>query len=340
MKPRRLTSLALAAAATLTAGCGSRTLVLDDGGRGGGGGIGVGGTGGTGTDGGRFTPSRNVDILFMIDNSSEVRINQTALIAGFPTFMTALAGAPAGLPDLHLAVITSDLGAGDGSIAGCDATGGNQGIFKYTARGTCTNTNLQPGATYISNVAGVANYTGNLADVFACIAALGESGCGFEHQLAAISRALGADGMPAPPENQGFLRDDAFLLIVVLTNEDDCSAPPGSGLFDTKTNTKLASPLGPAANYRCNEFGHLCNGAKPPRYAPTGSVSDTVTLDGCVSAESAGMLTPVGTMVSQLRALKPYPDQQIVVAAIAGPATPYVVHWHMPSIADPGGPWP
>ncbi len=31
------------------------------------------------------------------------------------------------------------------------------------------------------------------------------------------------------------------------------------------------------------------------------------------------MLTPVATIVSQLRALKPFPDQQIVVTAIAGP---------------------
>ena len=39
------------------------------------------------------------------------------------------------------------------------------------------------------------------------------------------------------------------------------------------------------------------------------------------------MLTPVATLVAQLRALKPDPDGQIMVSAIAGPTTPYTVHW-------------
>ena len=86
------------------------------------------------------------------------------------------------------------MGAGDGSVDSCNSTGGKKGIFQYTARGTCTATDLQQGATYISDIAGPRNYTGNLEDVFTCIAALGEGGCGFEHQFAAILRSLGADG--------------------------------------------------------------------------------------------------------------------------------------------------
>ena len=319
--------------AALAAGCG-RLPVYADGGTGGRGqaGAGAGGTGGT------FVPTRKVDMLFVIDDSSSVRLLQDNLNRNFPTFMSRLADPP-GLPDLRVAVIGIDLGAGDGSIAGCNATGGKNGIFEFTARGTCASTGLDPGATYIADSGTTRNYTGNLPDVFTCIAALGEQGCGFEHVLASITRALGADGRPAPVENQGFLRDDAFLFIAIFTDEDDCSAPPGSGLFDTRTSTKLASPLGPVSNFRCNEFGHLCKGQKPPRLAPNGSVNDTVTLDGCVSAEGAGMLIPVSTIVAQLRALKPFPDQQIVVSAIAGPTTPYTVVWKNPSTADTG-PWP
>ena len=128
------------------------------------------------------------------------------------------------------------MGAGDGSVAGCSATGGDKGIFQFSPRGTCMATNLQAGATFISNVGGQANYTGHVADVFTCIAALGQAGCGFEHQLAAVLRALGADGSPAPAENEGFLRPDALLAIVVLTNEDDCSEVPGIPLFDSTVN--------------------------------------------------------------------------------------------------------
>ena len=83
------------------------------------------------------------------------------------------------------------MGAGDGSVAGCDKTGGNNGIFQYTPRGTCTVSPLSPGATYLSNVGGVANYTGDISAAFTCIAALGETGCGFENQFKSILRALG-----------------------------------------------------------------------------------------------------------------------------------------------------
>jgi hypothetical protein len=51
------------------------------------------------------------------------------------------------------------------------------------------------------------------------------------------------------------------------------------------------------------------------------------------------MLTPVRTIVDQLRSLKQFPDQQIAVATIAGPPTPYTVKWHAPYFADTG-PWP
>src|SRR6185503_1580156 len=174
----------------------------------------------------------NVDMLFLVDDSSSMRLSQDNLNRNFPTFMNRLMDPP-GLPNIHVGVISSDMGAGDGSVASCDATGGKNGIFQYTARGNCTSTGLQSGATYISNIAGVANYTGNLPDVFTCIAALGESGCGFEHQFASVTRALGVDGRPAPAENQGFLRPDALLSIVLITNEDDCSESPGVPFFDT-----------------------------------------------------------------------------------------------------------
>lgn len=334
----RLAALTLAGVALVaSAGCGTRALTANT--------TGAGATGGSsviGFDAGpdvAFPPTRDIDILFMIDNTAGVLV-QHNLLNNFPTFTSALMSMSGGtLPNLHIAVITSDLGAGDGSIAGCTADGGDAGLFHYTARGTCTSTNLEPGATFISDVDGVKNYTGNIDDVFTCIASVGNSGCGFEQPLASVARALGADGRPAPAENQGFLRQDALLFIVLLTDEDDCSVPPGSGLFDTISNQKLASPLGPVLNFRCNEFGHLCSGAKPPRLAPTGSVNDVVTLDGCVSAEGAGMLTPIATLRAQIRALKPFPDQQILVAAIAAPSAPYTIEWRNPAANDTG-PWP
>ena len=286
----------------------------------------------------RIVENRNVDLLFLVDDSASMQSSQTNLLRNFPAFMNALKNLPGGLPNIHVAVVSSDMGAGDGSIGSCDATGGKNGIFQYAARGACTSTGLDPGATYISDIAGVRNYTGNLEDTFSCIAALGEEGCGFEHQLAAITRALGADGRPPPAENVGFLRPDAYLAIVLITNEDDCSAPAGSLLFDTASNRTLMSQLGPAGNFRCNEFGHLCDGVHPSRYAPGGDINATQTYGECVSAED-GTLLRVADVVAGLKALKNDPDNQIMVASISGARTPYVVHWKEPSDAD-NGPWP
>jgi hypothetical protein len=312
-------SYAVAAVTLLAAACSERPLP-ERAASGGTGNFGLGGAGG-----GTFTPTRMVDMLFVVDDSPETTLLQQNLLRNFPTILNTLSNSPAGLPDLRIAVVSTDMGAGDGSIAQCDATGGKNGIFQYTARGACTSTGLAPGATFIANNGVVQNYTGNLADVFTCIARLGEQGCGFEHQLAAAARALGADGQAPPEENQGFLRPEAYLFIIVVTNEDDCSAPPGSSLFELPD--ALNGPFGFAGNYRCNEFGHLCNGVKPPRIPPSGDASEVVTLHECHSAEEAGMLIPVARLVAQIRSLKRFPDQQIVVTAIAGPAEPYEVHW-------------
>ena len=166
--------------------------------------------------------------------------------------------------------------------------------------------------------------------MFSCIAALGQTGCGFEHQFASVLRALGADGQAAPAENQGFLRADALLAIVMVTNEDDCSARAGVPLdfYDTSSNidARVAASVRPP-DYRCNEFGHLCDGVRPPRMAPNGQVSDTVTLQNCTSSECDGVLTPVAEFAARIKALKAAPASEIVVAAITGPATPYQVHW-------------
>ncbi len=199
-------------------------------------------------------------------------------------------------------------------------------------------TGLADGATFISDVNGVRNYTGNLEDVFACMAALGESGCGFEHQFASVARALGADGQPPPVENHDFLRPDAYLAIVMITNEDDCSASPGFPLFTVNGNTTIDSQLGPAISFRCNEFGHICDGVHPDRRAPNDDVNATHTYDSCMSAED-GALLRVADIAAGIKKLKTRPDDRIVFAAISGLASPYTVHWKTAQNGDTK-PWP
>jgi MYXO-CTERM domain-containing protein len=304
----------------------------------------------------------DLDILFMIDNSSSMTELQMKMLTQDPSFMTVLQSLPNGLPNIHIAVVSSDMGApGDsfGSI-GCTMVG-DDGAFQAAPQGSCSASTLASGASFISNVGGIRNYTGTLENTFGCIAQLGDKGCGFEHQLASVARALGADGALAPAQNAGFLRENAMLAIVLLTNEDDCSARANTQLFSIavggSNQQNIANALGPVANYRCNQFGHLCNDPTsatptaliappltPPVDAQGSTTNRTLNLTNCESNDTGtGLLTPVADVVAGIRALKADPDNQIVVGAIQPPVGPYTVAW-LPEQngqnTQPGELWP
>jgi len=274
------------------------------------------------TGDGPLPASGAVDIVFLVDDSSSMRPAQLRMAQAFPAFIDALKALPGGQPSLRVAIISSSLGAGlYDNIAHCEPGGdGNRnGAFQHDP--SCTA--LHPGERFIVSDRGAVNFDGDISALFGCMAALGDMGCGFEHQFESTRLALERARDPADPDNGGFLRDDAALAIVMLTNEDDCSAPPDSTLFDP-TQQRLSDPLGGFYSYRCNEFGHLCGGQPPPHTVPDGQM---VTLTGCVPAEDKGRLTKVADFVSFLKGLKPDP-RKIFVAALAGPPEPYVVTTH------------
>lgn len=65
-----------------------------------------------------------------------------------------------------------------------------------------------------------------VVDALGCIVPQGFPGCNMEAPLEAMLQALG----PKKPWNQGerpFLRDDAALLVILLSDETDCSVAPG-----------------------------------------------------------------------------------------------------------------
>ncbi|HET6146938.1 MAG TPA: hypothetical protein VFH68_05360 [Polyangia bacterium] len=275
------------------------------------------------------TLNRKIDILFMIDNSQSMLPLQAKLLAQFPVFMDVLKKLPTGdgsgmgLPDVHVAVISSDTGPGRFDLPDrhCAYTG-DGGHFQSAPRGSCTTPPLPADQHYLaaSMNQGVKNYQGDISEAFTCIAALGDQGCGFEGQLKAVRWAL--DPLNVPDANVGFLRSDAFLAVILITNEDDCSVPDDSDMVDPQ-QTRMSDPLGPLWSWRCNEFGHLCNiGGQmvPPPRGPA-----MANLQGCISNETpSGKLTHVVDEINFLKSLKPDPNQ-IFVAAITGPTTPYSI---------------
>ena len=332
------------------------------------------GTGGQGGGGNSQTTTETVtlgqkenpkvDILFVIDDWASTTTMQQKLYSQMPLFLNVLEALPTPI-DLHIAVTTADMGApGDAtSQISCTAQGDN-GAFRSAPGPTCASTTLEDGATYLADDGnGTANFTDPMASVLQCISDVGASGCAVPQPLAAAAHALGADnvvnGVPTPPAtNAGFLRPNAYLAIIIFANEDDCSAPAGTQLFSLEGGEQnLANPLGPLENYRCNQFGHLCKDpastnpqalVMPPLTPPSdaqGTASrPTLDLTGCQdNDQGTGLLTPVNQLVSQIKALKADPDNQIIVSSISAPPTPYAVAWVPESSGQdtqPGELWP
>src|ERR1051325_2105203 len=56
------------------------------------------------------TVNRDIDILFVIDDSPSMLDKQTNLKNNFPNCINVLNGIEGGLPNVHIGVVTSDLG--------------------------------------------------------------------------------------------------------------------------------------------------------------------------------------------------------------------------------------
>jgi hypothetical protein len=238
-----------------------------------------------------------LDLLFMIDDSPSMEEEQSNLARNFPRLIDELKKLPTGFPDLHLGVVSSDLGAGSPTTrVACSSDVGDHGALQARDCG------LQSSfARYLISQEGGTrnNFSGDIAEVFACMANLGTHGCGFEHQLQSVRLAL--SGFVS--ENAGFLRPDAHLAVVYITDEDDCSASADSTIFNDPG-------VGQDSSLRCSLYGHRCNGAPVP------AAVFSTPLDHCsADPRGGGKLIPVQTFIDDMKRL---PTQSVTVSVIGG----------------------
>jgi hypothetical protein len=136
------------------------------------------------------------------------------------------------ISDLHVGVVSTDLGTGIAPVPTCDAAG-DHGVLRTEGSRTLAGCN----ATYPSFLSFAPGVDpSELAMDVACVASAGIGGCGFEHQLDATLKAItpsactdpwctvGGTTGHADGANAGFLRDDSLLALVVVSDEEDCSA--------------------------------------------------------------------------------------------------------------------
>jgi hypothetical protein len=285
--------------------------------------------------------TNKLDLIVLVDNSSSTRDKQVNMNCNFPRFISVLKDLPAGLPDLHLGVISSDMGSGAIAIPSCNTLGpgGDDGKFHATAKPQLLDCSMNGGTSFdtmgctaptdgvgwIRYKSATDNNVANqdLSKAFGCIAFLGDTGCGYEAQLLAIKRALerGADASDDPSNpNRKFLRSDALLAILLITDEDDCSVPADSLIGDTSGGTDISSPLGPLTSFRCTEFGVTCNGQKPPRAATPADLTNCVSNDTGAGTDERHKLLSVHQLAEDIKLLKP--PGTTIIESISAPAPP------------------
>jgi len=288
-------------------------------------------------------PNRLLDLVFMVDNSPSMAPKVTKMNAQFPKLINALKDPNDGtLPDLRVAVIDSDLGTGNAySNGSCgpktlpDGTSSPYGDFGlFQMRDSPTDCQFNAGDLFLEYKAGQPlNYPANadINTVFACLASnLGTLGCGEEHQLQAFEFALVIQNNKA--QQDAFLRGNAYLGLVFLTDEDDCSAAGNDGMFGDLNHPELR---GESASLRCATRAHMCGGQKlseidPPNYPTSGSYTHAFNDcqprmgDECPTgtdtgpATSCNPLASIKTLANEIKNLKSDPDNQILVAGIFG----------------------
>lgn len=220
-------------------------------------------------------PPDELDLLFVIDPSGSLVEEVASLRAALPSLMSALGSH---YSSIHAGVITSDMGAGGFAVPTCvPADFGDDGVLR-TAGNTSFAGCMAAYPSFLAWREGDARTPAELAADLGCVAS-GLDGCGYEQPLEAMLKALtpasptswtaasfvpvgtpGApDGLVVPffrmtaphggAANEGFVREGSMLAIVVVSDEEDCSAMDPE-LFNPASATYGSSDL----SLRCFAF--------------------------------------------------------------------------------------
>ena len=204
-----------------------------------------------------------VDFLFVIDNSGSMTEEQMALVTSFPGFISTISDTLMA-QDYHLMVTDTDaasVGASSVSIIngqiecevhpGCcmGACNGIGGIViqpppEFCNGEPCANFEIPEGCDHeigagkandpLGNPCGIdgdlrymLDSQTNLEQTFSCLALVGTGGDGLERPMDATLDAIGVQSEGGGC-NEGFLRDDAILVVTIISDEDDVDQSMGN----------------------------------------------------------------------------------------------------------------
>jgi len=260
-------------------------------------GSGSGSGSGSGCGSGEVRQCDKMDIVFIVDNSGSMQEEQSNLASNFPMFAQLLDQYTVnnGMPlDYRVALTTTgrdvdytiDLGGGFGTFPQSEQ--GENGEFYNN----CSNSKRW-----------LERSDANMASTLSCRANVGTTGPSIEMPLLMARWALKERAVDT---NAGFLRDDALLAIVVLTDEDDASTTDNnftldaSGMSPTNWNpqdevqffdglkgnrTRWAAGVIAGEGNCSSSFGTL--GALPRLGAGRCSACDAARRTACASSSSS-----------------------------------------------------
>lgn len=159
-----------------------------------------------------LAPCQAIDLLFVIDDSGSMGNEQTSLVNSFPGFIDTIQTELVAPQGYHLGVVTTD--PYEWNAPSCQSLG---------ALVTQTGGNLSSDSTCGPYAEGQRYMTDadNLATSFGCAAKVGVQGLGLERPMDALIEAVSSDMNAEEECNSGFLRDEAILVIVLITDEED-----------------------------------------------------------------------------------------------------------------------
>lgn len=172
------------------------------------------------------TGCKKVDLLFVIDNSGSMADEQINLVNSFPDFVSEMQTKLMNTDSYHVGVVSSDSNVYNG--AGCNIFGG---LINQTGGAGSSNAVCGP-------YAGGKNWMSEADDLgakFACAGQVGTGGDGNEQPMYAMLQAVQPQNNAPGACNDGFIREDALLVVIHITDEEDdhevqaCQQLPQSG---------------------------------------------------------------------------------------------------------------
>ncbi len=211
-----------------------------------------------------FVP-RKIDVLFVVDNSGSMRTSQTNLANNFPSFINYFKSKGY---DFRLAVTTTDAYYGDQFVtAGCALCNPAQTQFR-------------------GNPKFIDNNTPDLENAFKANVQVGVTGGGDERAFSSFKAALSSS------LNAGFHRQDAFLSVIIVSDEEDFSHD------DINMNESYAQPtLHSVLSYK--NFLQTFTGAQ----ATTDFSVSTISIIDEACRASLGGVAKVATRYMELAAI-------------------------------------